>query len=43
MKDRVRFGKYIRFALTFGDFVVLNLAFLISLWILPAGTVFASK
>lgn len=35
MKDRVGFGKYIRFALTLGDFVVLNLSFLITLWLLP--------
>ncbi len=43
MKDKVRFGKYIRFALTFGDFMVLNLAFITSLLILPKGIIFASK
>ena len=28
MKERVRFGRYIRFALSFGDYAVLNLVFL---------------
>lgn len=37
MKDRVRFGKYIRVALTFGDFIVLNLAFILACWLLPEG------
>ena len=43
MKERVGFGKYIRFALTFGDYIVLNVAYLISSWILPDGGHLMSK
>lgn len=35
MRDKVSFGKYIRFALTLGDFVVLNASLLLAWWILP--------
>ena len=37
MRDKVSFGKYIRFALTLGDFVVLNISLLLAWWLLPAG------
>ncbi len=35
MKDRVRFGKYIRVALTVGDFIVVNLAYFLICFIVP--------
>lgn len=43
MKERVRFGRYIRFALSFGDYAVLNLVFLSIYFLVGKDAPFVSK
>jgi len=43
MRDRVRLGKYIKAALTTGDFIVLNVSYFIILWILLPDHTLCSK
>ena len=43
MKERVRFGRYIRFALSFGDYAVLNLVFLSICFLVGKDAPFVSK
>lgn len=43
MKERAGFGRYIRFALTFGDYVVLNIVFFITYLLVGADAPFVSK
>lgn len=41
MAERIRLGRYLRTFLTIGDFVVLNLAYFCTIWILEPQTPFA--
>lgn len=43
MRNRVRLGKYIKAALTTGDFIVLNVSYFIMLWILLPDHTLCSK
>lgn len=43
MSREIRFGKYIRGVLTFSDFVVLNIAYLLAIVIAPFGSELESK
>lgn len=43
MAERVKLGKYLRSALTIGDFIILNIAYLLTISILGANTPFASS
>lgn len=43
MTDRIRLGKYLRTALTISDFVILNIAYFCTIWLMGDNTEFASK
>ena len=43
MTERVKLGKYLLTALTVGDFIILNISYLLTLFVLGANTPFASS